>query len=66
LQGATAADCVRFCNRDGLGALINASRSILYAFDDPRYAEKFGDQWETCIEQATLDAKIELAKAFRG
>ena len=62
-QGATAADCVRFCDQDGLGALINASRSILYAFDRPEYKEQFGDNWEKCIEQATIDAKIELAKA---
>lgn len=62
-QGAAAADCVRFCNPDGLGALINASRSILYAFDRPEYKEKFGENWEKCIEQATIDAKMELAKA---
>ncbi|MHC4237109.1 MAG: orotidine-5'-phosphate decarboxylase [Planctomycetota bacterium] len=62
-QGATAADCVRFCNADGLGALINASRSILYAFDRPEYKEQFGDNWEKCIEQATIDAKMDLAKA---
>lgn len=62
-QGATADDCVRFCNPDGLGALVNASRSILYAFDRPEYKEQFGDNWEKCIEQATIDAKVELAKA---
>jgi len=62
-QGATAADCVRFCNDDGLGALVNASRSILYAFDRPEYKEQFGDNWEECIEQATIDAKMKLANA---
>ena len=62
-QGASAADCIRFCNRDGLGALINASRSIIYAYDDPKYKEQFGDNWEKCIEQAAIDAKMELAKA---
>jgi orotidine-5'-phosphate decarboxylase len=62
-QGATAADCIRFCDSDGLGALISASRSILYAFDNPKYTEQFGDSWEKCIEQATIDAKMELAKA---
>ncbi|MHC4883276.1 MAG: orotidine-5'-phosphate decarboxylase [Planctomycetota bacterium] len=61
-QGASAADCIRFCNRDGLGALINASRSIIYAFDDPKYKDQFGDNWEKCIEQAAIDAKMELAK----
>lgn len=62
-QGGTAADCMRFCNRDGLGALVNASRSIIYAFDDSRYKDQFGDNWEKCIEQAAIDAKMELAKA---
>ncbi len=63
-QGATAADCVRFCNKDGLGALINASRSIIYAYDDAKYKGQFGDNWEKCIEQAAIDAKIELSKAM--
>ena len=62
-QGASAVDCVRFCNRDGLGALINASRSIIYAYENPKYQEQFGDNWEKCIEQAAMDAKMELAKA---
>jgi len=62
-QGATAADCLRFADKDGLGVLINASRSILYAFDEPKYKEQFGDNWEKCIEQAAIDAKMEIAKA---
>ena len=62
-QGASATDCVRFCNRDGLGALINASRSIIYAYENPKYQEKYGDNWEKCIEQAAMDAKAELAQA---
>ncbi len=62
-QGAGAADCLRFCNPDGIGALINASRSIIYAYEKPQYIEQFGDNWEKCIEQAAIDAKIELAKA---
>ena len=28
-----------------------------------KYKEQFGDQWEKCIEQATIDAKMELAQA---
>lgn len=61
-QGASAVDCLRFCNDDGMGALINASRSIIYAYEKPQYKEQFGDNWEKCIEQAAIDAKIELAK----
>jgi len=63
-QGATAEDCVRFCNPDGRGALVNASRSIIYAYENPEYRERFGDNWEKCIEQAVISAKIQLAKAM--
>ena len=64
-QGATAADCVRFCKPDGTGALINASRSIIYAYEKPQYKEQFGDDWKRCVEQAVIDAKIDLAKAMQ-
>lgn len=62
-QGATAAECMRFCKSDGTGALINASRSIIYAYEDEKYVKQFGDNWEKCIEQAVIDAKIELSQA---
>ncbi len=62
-QGAGPADCLRFADKNGMGVLINASRSILYAYDNPKYTEQFGDNWEKCIEQAAIDAKMELAKA---
>ncbi len=62
-QGASAADCLQFCKPDGTGALINASRSIIYAYENEKYSKQLGDNWEKCIEQAVIDAKIELAKA---
>ena len=62
-QGANAADCLEFCKEDGSGALISASRSIIYAYNEPRYAEQFGDNWEKCIEQACIDMKNELISA---
>ena len=64
-QGASADDCVRFCKPDGTGALINASRSIIYAYEKPKYKEQFGDDWKRCIEQAVIDAKVELAIAMQ-
>jgi len=64
-QGAEAADCVRFCKPDGTGALINASRSIIYAYEKPKYKEQFGDDWKRCIEQAVIDAKVDLANAMQ-
>jgi orotidine-5'-phosphate decarboxylase len=64
-QGATAEDCIRFCKTDGTGALINASRSIIYAYERPQYKNAFGDDWKKCIEQAVADAKVELANAMQ-
>jgi orotidine-5'-phosphate decarboxylase len=64
-QGATASDCVRFCKPDGSGALINASRSIIYAYEKPQYKSQFGDNWKRCIEQAVIDAKVDLATAMQ-
>lgn len=64
-QGASAADCVRFCKHDGTGALINASRSIIYAFEKPKYKDQFGDDWKRCVEQAVIDAKVDLANAMQ-
>jgi orotidine-5'-phosphate decarboxylase len=64
-QGASAADCVRFCKPDGTGALINASRSIIYAYEKPQYKDQFGDDWKRCIEQAVIDAKVDIANAMQ-
>jgi orotidine-5'-phosphate decarboxylase len=65
-QGASAADCVKFCKPDGTGALISASRSIIYAYEKPQYREQFGNDWKRCIEQAAIDAKVDLANAMQG
>ena len=65
-QGATAQDCIRFCKPDGTGALINASRSIIYAYEKPQYKEQFGDDWKRCIEQAATDAKVDLANSMQS
>jgi orotidine-5'-phosphate decarboxylase len=65
-QGAEATDCIRFCKADGTGALINASRSIIYAYERPQYKDAFGDDWKKCIEQAVIDAKIELSQAMQS
>jgi orotidine-5'-phosphate decarboxylase len=65
-QGAGAVDCIRFCKSDGMGALINASRSIIYAYERPQYKDQFGEDWKKCIEQAVMDAKVDLANAMQS
>lgn len=63
-QGASAGDCVRFCKSDGTGALINASRSIIFAHEKPRYRSRFGGNWQKAVQRAVLDAKSDLSTAM--
>lgn len=62
-QGATA-DMTRAAFQNGTGAIVSASRSILYAHRDKKYSARFGDDWEKCVEQATLDMKADLARVL--
>lgn len=64
-QGAQAADCIRFCKPDGTGALISASRSIIYAYEKPKYKEEFEGNWKKAVEQAVIDARLDLADAMQ-
>lgn len=64
-QGATAAQ-TRAAFRDGRGAIISASRSILYAHAQPQYAAKFGGDWQRCVEQAVLDMKQDVQRVLSG
>jgi orotidine-5'-phosphate decarboxylase len=64
-QGATA-EMTRAAFIDGQGALISASRSILYAHRESRYRDRFGDDWEQCIEQALLDMKQAVHRMLHG
>ncbi len=63
-QGATA-DMTQSAFVDGHhGALVSASRSILYAHREARYTNEFGPDWQKCVERAVLDMKAELSKVL--
>jgi len=62
-QGAAAAQ-TRAAFTDGRGAIVSASRSILYAHSESRYAERFGNDWARCVEQAVLDMKQDLRRTL--
>ena len=64
-QGATA-DMTRAAFKDGQGAVVSASRSILYAHADARYPSQFGKNWEKCVEQAVKDMKDDVTKVIGG
>jgi orotidine-5'-phosphate decarboxylase len=53
-QGGTAQDCAAAFDAQGLGAIVNNSRGILFAHSRPEYREKFGPlQWQSAVEAAT-------------
>jgi orotidine-5'-phosphate decarboxylase len=62
-QGATA-DMTRAAFRDGRGALVSASRSSLYAGREAKYRERFGSDWERCVEQAVVDMKADIRRVI--
>ncbi len=42
-QGATAADVACCFDADGLGAVVNSSRGIIFAYEQDAYAERYGE-----------------------
>jgi len=63
-QGATA-EMTRAAFRDGKGALVSASRSILYAHREKKYADQFGGDWIKSVEQAVRDMKEDVNGVLR-
>ena len=55
------AEMTRAAFNNGRGALVSASRSILYAHRTPKFASQFGDHWEKCVEAAVLEMKQEIS-----
>ncbi len=65
-QGASPEDVAACFKSDGTGALVCASRSIIYAYDEEvagmKYVEMYPSEWDKCIEQACKDFVAEIAK----
>lgn len=61
-QGGAAKDVAAAFNGTGLGALINNSRGINFAYRSKGYAEEFGPKrWEEAAEAATKQMIADLA-----
>lgn len=59
-QGSTAEDCRACFRADGTGAVVNASRSVIYAFADERYAGTHGDDWQAAVSAAARAFALDL------
>jgi len=62
-QGATA-EMIRAAFTDGRGAIVSASRSILYAHQVEKYSSQFGKNWEKCVEAAVVDMKRDIGQVI--
>ncbi|MCA8987749.1 MAG: orotidine-5'-phosphate decarboxylase [Planctomycetaceae bacterium] len=62
-QGGGAGDVAAAFDSQGLGALVNSSRGINFAYLRQPYLSQFpAEHWEQAIEQATLDMIRDLAQ----
>jgi orotidine-5'-phosphate decarboxylase len=60
-QGATSHDIAGAFDANGLGAIINNSRGITFAYARPAYRGRFGNDWQSAIAQAVRDMIDDLA-----
>ena len=51
-QGGTAADVAPAFDSDGLGAIVNNSRGITFAYNKSDARDRFGDDWQAAIVAA--------------
>jgi len=52
-QGGSAHDVRPAFDETGLGAIINSSRAIIFAYQRPEFRDRFGpQQWQTSVEAA--------------
>ncbi len=65
-QGAAPEDVAACFKSDGTGALVCASRSVIYAYDQEiagmKYIEMYPSEWAKCVEQACKDFVADVAK----
>ncbi len=59
-QGGSAADVRVLFNDDGLGAIVTASRSVIYA------PQQSGETWEEAVARAARDLGEEIQQALRS
>lgn len=60
-QGGTAADVAAAFDADGLGAIINNSRGIIFAHSREPYRSQFGEsRWQEAVAAATRDMTAQL------
>jgi orotidine-5'-phosphate decarboxylase len=65
-QGGTAEDCRPCFRADGTGAVVNASRSVIYAFGKAELADRHGDDWQACVADACRAFAADVGRLTRA
>jgi orotidine 5''-phosphate decarboxylase, subfamily 2 len=66
-QGGTAKDVLHCFNSDGLGAIVNASRSIMCAWQAEKWADKYsGAQFDLAIRAEALSMRDDINEVLDG
>jgi orotidine-5'-phosphate decarboxylase len=63
-QGATAADMKSSFGREGLGAVVNASRSVIFAYEKEPWKSQFGSDWKKAVAVAAEAMKKDINAAI--
>lgn len=60
-QGGTSRDIAAAFDENGLGAIVNNSRGITFAYERPAYQSRFADNWQKAVEEAVNEMVADLA-----
>jgi orotidine-5'-phosphate decarboxylase len=60
-QGGTAKDVAPAFDEHGLGAIVNNSRGLAFAYRDPKVLGRAGGDWQRAVELAARDMIADLA-----
>jgi orotidine-5'-phosphate decarboxylase len=61
-QGATGRDVAPAFDAQGLGAVVNNSRGLAFAFERPELRERFAADWQGAIAEAVREMNEDLAQ----
>lgn len=64
-QGGTVADVIGAFDENGLGALVNASRAVIFAYEREPFKTDFGQSaWKAAVREAAREINEQLRKGL--
>lgn len=64
-QGATAESCAACFGAEPASAVVNASRSVILAYEQPKYSQRFPADWRACVSAACDDFVADISRISR-